>query len=66
MRRLMVVAVLGVGQQAVYAVLVAYVERKLGLPGYGYSLMLVAAAVGSLAGASAAAGRRGGWGPGGA
>ncbi|MFE5560666.1 hypothetical protein [Streptomyces sp. NPDC056544] len=47
MRRLMVVAVLGVGQQAVYAVLVAYVERKLGLPGYGYSLMLVAAAVGS-------------------
>ncbi|WP_159040694.1 MULTISPECIES: MFS transporter [unclassified Streptomyces] len=56
LRRLMVVvAVLGVGQQAVYAVLVVYVERKLGLPGYGYSLMLVAAAVGSLAGASAAA-----------
>ncbi|MFF3676007.1 MFS transporter [Streptomyces sp. NPDC002120] len=56
LRRLMVVvAVLGVGQQAVYAALVVYVERKLGLPGYGYSLMLVAAAVGSLAGASAAA-----------
>ncbi|MFD9368854.1 MFS transporter [Streptomyces sp. NPDC060020] len=56
LRRLMVVvAVLGVGQQAVYAVLVVYVERELGLPGYGYSLMLVAAAVGSLAGASAAA-----------
>ncbi|MFD7916756.1 hypothetical protein ACFV30_39710 [Streptomyces sp. NPDC059752] len=58
MRRLMVVAVLDVGQQAAYAVLVVYVERKLGLPGYGYSLMQVAAAVGSLAGASAAAGVR--------
>lgn len=56
LRRLMVVvAVLGVGQQAVYAVLVVYVERELGLPAYGYSLMLVAAAVGSLAGASGAA-----------
>lgn len=56
LRRLMVVvAVLGVGQQAVYAVLVVYVERKLGLPAYGYSLMLVAGAVGSLAGASGAA-----------
>ncbi|MFJ8539429.1 MFS transporter [Streptomyces sp. NPDC093591] len=55
-RRLMVVvAVLGVGQQAVYAVLVVYVERRLGLPSYGYSLMLVAAAVGSLAGARSAA-----------
>ncbi|MDQ1049655.1 MFS transporter [Streptomyces sp. V4I2] len=55
-RRLMVVvAVLGVGQQAVYAVLVVYVARRLGLPSYGYSLMLVAAALGSLAGARAAA-----------
>ncbi|MEU3725066.1 MFS transporter [Streptomyces sp. NPDC031705] len=56
LRRLMVVvAVLGVGQQAVYAVLVVYVERRLGLPAYGYGLMLAAAAVGSLAGAGAAA-----------
>lgn len=56
LRRLMVVvAVLGVGQQAVYAILVVYVERRLGLPPYGYSLMLVTAAVGSLAGARAAA-----------
>ncbi|MER6348678.1 MFS transporter [Streptomyces sp. NPDC001595] len=56
LRRLMVVvAVLGVGQQAVYAVLVVYVDRGLGLPPYGYSLMLVAAALGSLAGAKAAA-----------
>ncbi|OLZ63806.1 hypothetical protein AV521_38065 [Streptomyces sp. IMTB 2501] len=55
LRRLMVVvAVLGVGQQAVYAVLVVYVERRLGLPAHGYSLMLVAAALGSLAGARAA------------
>ncbi|MER7736625.1 MFS transporter [Streptomyces erythrochromogenes] len=56
LRRLMVVvAVLGVGQQAVYAVLVVYAERRLGLPDYGYSLMLVAAALGSLAGAGTAA-----------
>ncbi|MGW0082542.1 MFS transporter [Streptomyces sp. NPDC003393] len=55
-RRLMVVvAVLGIGQQAVYAILVVYVERRLGLPSYGYSLMLVAAALGSLAGARTAA-----------
>ncbi|MEU6665891.1 MFS transporter [Streptomyces sp. NPDC046727] len=55
LRRLMVVvAVLGVGQQAVYAVLVVYVERRLGLPAHGYALMLVAAALGSLAGARAA------------
>lgn len=55
-RRLMVVvAVMGVGQQAVYAVLVVYVERRLGLPSYAYSLMLVAAALGSLTGAKAAA-----------
>ncbi|MFF4185146.1 MFS transporter [Streptomyces sp. NPDC001691] len=57
LRRLMVVvAVLGVGQQAVYAVLVVYVEQRLGLPPYGYSLMLVAAAAGSLAGARTAPG----------
>ncbi|MFI9804147.1 MFS transporter [Streptomyces sp. NPDC052301] len=56
LRRLMVVvAVLGVGQQAVYAVLVVYVEAELGLPAWGYGLMLVAAALGSLAGARAAA-----------
>ncbi len=56
LRRLMVVvAVLGVGQQAVYAVLVVYVGQRLGLPSYGYSLMLVAAALGSLAGARSAA-----------
>ncbi|MEU7561862.1 MFS transporter [Streptomyces eurythermus] len=56
LRRLMaVVAVLGVGQQAVYAVLVVYVEGKLGLPSWGYGLMLVAAALGSLAGARSAA-----------
>ena len=52
---MVVVAVLGVGQQAVYAVLVVYVEQRLGLPSYGYSLMLVAAALGSLAGARSAA-----------
>ncbi|MFF4845166.1 MFS transporter [Streptomyces collinus] len=57
LRRLMlVVAVLGVGQQAVYAVLVVYVEGRLGLPPWGYGLMLVAAALGSLAGARAAPG----------
>ncbi|MFE7612316.1 MFS transporter [Streptomyces celluloflavus] len=56
LRRLMVVvAVLGVAQQAVYAVLVVYVEGKLGLPAWGYGLMLVAAALGSLAGARTAA-----------
>jgi predicted MFS family arabinose efflux permease len=49
-----VVAVLGVGQQAVYAVLVVYVEQRLHLRPFGYSLMLVAAAVGSLAGAKTA------------
>ncbi|WP_369355099.1 MFS transporter [Streptomyces sp. cg2] len=55
-RRLMVVvAVLGVGQQAVYAVLVVYVVNRLGLPSSAYSLMLVAAALGSLAGAKTAA-----------
>ncbi|MDO0915973.1 MFS transporter [Streptomyces sp. DT2A-34] len=55
-RRLMVVvAVLGVAQQAVYAVLVVYVVSRLGLPSSAYSLMLVAAAVGSLAGARTAA-----------
>ncbi|CAL9280973.1 MFS transporter [Streptomyces sp. enrichment culture] len=56
LRRLMaVVAVLGVGQQAVYAVLVVYVAGELGLPSWGYGLMLVAAALGSLAGARSAA-----------
>ncbi|MFF4016037.1 MFS transporter [Streptomyces sp. NPDC001843] len=56
LRRLMVVvAVLGVGQQAVYAVLVVYVEGELGLPSWGYGLMLVAAALGSLIGARTAA-----------
>ncbi|MCX5265893.1 MFS transporter [Streptomyces sp. NBC_00199] len=56
LRRLMVVvAVLGVGQQAVYAVLVVYVEGELGLPSWGYGLMLVAAALGSLSGARTAA-----------
>ncbi|MFF1407730.1 MFS transporter [Streptomyces sp. NPDC058294] len=54
-RLMMVVAVLGVGQQAVYAILVVYAEQRLGLPSYGYSLMLVTAAVGSLAGARTAA-----------
>ncbi|MFJ8364559.1 MFS transporter [Streptomyces sp. NPDC093984] len=54
-RLMMVVAVLGVGQQAVYAVLVVYVEQRLGLPPYGYGLMLVTAAVGSLTGARTAA-----------
>ncbi|WP_330457670.1 MFS transporter [Streptomyces sp. NBC_00820] len=55
LRRLMVVvAVLGVGQQAVYAVLVVYVEGRLDLPSWGYGLMLVAAALGSLTGARAA------------
>ncbi|WP_328551038.1 MFS transporter [Streptomyces sp. NBC_00358] len=51
---MVVVAVLGVGQQAVYAVLVVYVEQRLHLRPFGYSLMLVAAAVGSLAGARTA------------
>ncbi|MET7574007.1 MFS transporter [Streptomyces sp. NPDC005492] len=53
-RLMMVVAVLGVAQQAVYAVLVVYVEQRLHLRPFGYSLMLVAAAVGSLAGARSA------------
>ncbi|MBG7697920.1 hypothetical protein HCJ76_07455 [Streptomyces sp. MC1] len=35
-------------------VLVVYVERRLGLPAHGYRLLLVAAAVGSLAGARVA------------
>jgi MFS family permease len=57
LRRLVAaVVVLGVAQQAVYAVLVVYVTRTLGLPSSAYGWLLAVAAVGSLAGARAAAG----------
>jgi len=54
-RLVLVVALLGVAQQAVYGILVLYVTDELGLPSSGYGWMLTAAAVGSLAGAKAAA-----------
>lgn len=54
-RLVLVVALLGIAQQAVYGILVLYVTRELGLPSSGYGWMLTAAAVGSLAGAKVAA-----------